>query len=283
MTPSEDSPSSELGPQGLAAQTGTADTASPVEPLAGRVTPMGGSANFRHMGGYAAAGGRKTRATQLFRTGWLHLTEAEGRRFRDHKIRRVFDFRNAAERTRQPLALPDGTPATELPIEQGSMAGYLQTLPAGLSSASDTRRAMTSMYREMVRDGASSFETLLKDAAASDGPLLVACTLGKDRTGVAAALLLHVLGVGRDEIFEDYLISASVYEPTLQDLYARMQFESRGIDFDVVRDILTVNPEYLAGAWQEMEEISGSVDEFVHRRLRVSEDMKARLRESYTA
>ena len=255
-------------------------------PEEARVTPLGGSANFRHLGGYGAADGRTTRATHLFRTGWPLLSDAtEVHRFRDLGIRRAFDFRNAAERARQPVTLPDhdGLGVTDLPIEQGSMAGYLQALPAGLSSASDTRRAMTQMYREMVRDGATRFAALLHGAAASDGPIMLACTLGKDRTGVGSALLLQALGVSKDDIFDDYLISAHVYEAQLEDLYDRMQFASRGITFDVVRDILMVDTEFLAGAWREMEETSGSVDGFIRDRLGLSDDLKSRLRETYTA
>jgi len=250
-----------------------------------RVTPLGGCLNFRHLGGYRTDDGRTTRADLMFRTGWLDLQGGDVEPFRARGIRQVFDFRNDAERSRQPFALPglDAADITGLPIDHGSMAGYLQALSADSSSAAETKRAMATMYGEMVHDGAGQFAKLLDLASKAGGPVMVACSLGKDRTGVASALLLAALGVSKDDIFGDYLISAEVYGDCTETLYEKMQFSARGIRFEVVRDILTVHPEYLEAAWTEMEKACGGANDFIRRRLNVSDEMRARLREKYTA
>ena len=251
-----------------------------------RVTPLGGCPNFRHMGGYPTHDGRTTRAALLFRTGWLQLrAENEVERFRAYRIRQVFDFRNEAERLRQPLALPepDDASTSGLAIDHGSMTGYLQALSGGSSSASGTRLAMTTMYREMIRNGAQQFAALLTAAAQADGPLMVACALGKDRTGVACALLLAALGVSKSDIFSDYLISAEAYRDHGERLYESFNFADRGIPFEVVRDVLTVHPEYLEAVWREMEAECGSADRFIRQGLHLADEARARLRDQYTS
>jgi protein-tyrosine phosphatase len=251
----------------------------------GRVTPIGACLNFRHMGGYATGDGRTTRGDLLFRSGWLELNnQGEVEQFSAKRIRHICDFRSEAEIARQPFRLPEPHAATlrALPINHGSMAGYLQGLSTGSSSAADTRLAMSTMYREMIHEGAPQFAAMLDVAAQSDGPLLVACTLGKDRTGVAAAILLAALGVHIDDIFSDYLASADIYTEHAEELYQTMKFSSFGASFDVARDILIVHEEYLAAAWNEIKDNFGGMDQFATAELGLSEQRRQELIDKYT-
>ena len=253
--------------------------------VAARLTPFGRSANFRHLGGYRAAVGKITRGDLLFRSGWLQLNgPADVTSFEKIGIRRIIDFRNQAEVAAKPFALPGigSADIVNLPVQHGSMAGFLQSLAAGSSSSADTRQAMASMYREMIELGADQFRAFFRGAAASDGALLVACSLGKDRTGVASGLLLAALGVSEGDIFADYLISDAVYRTQSESLYASMSFAARGIPLDLVRDVLTVNAEYLRAAWEEMIFRYGSIDAYLEQRLGLSDDMRAELQRKFT-
>jgi protein-tyrosine phosphatase len=68
------------------------------------------------------------------------------------------------------------------------------------------RDYMRALYRVLIArhtpDYASVFESLIRHAGSG---FLVHCTAGKDRTGVAAALILSALGVRREDVVADYL------------------------------------------------------------------------------
>jgi protein-tyrosine phosphatase len=66
------------------------------------------------------------------------------------------------------------------------------------------------MYRWFVTDAGARarFAAVLRVIAEADGaPVLFHCTAGKDRTGWTAALLLTALGVPREAVLADYLLT----------------------------------------------------------------------------
>jgi protein-tyrosine phosphatase len=244
-------------------------SATPAAATLDRFLNLGGSRNFRHMGGYAAAGGTRTRADRLFRSGWFDLQEEEEvRRFGGLGIRQVFDLRSDPERERQPLRLPgDAPPVTSLPITSGSMGAYLDTVSSLDPAEIDCKAAMVSMYREMPREGRAAFEALFRDLAAGDGGALILCATGKDRTGVASALLLTALGVSKADVLNDYLISADVYRGHEEEFARRHGYEERtGHALGLFRDVFTVHSGYLDAIW-DVEGIGQLVTEADRRRL----------------
>lgn len=119
---------------------------------------------------------------------------------------------------------------------------------------------MAELYRIMVRDFYGAFAEFLALAAKADrGPILFHCAAGKDRTGIAAALLLSALGTDRETIFQDYLLS----NPGLGDKYD---------------DILKARPElapavaadasYLEAAFEVIDSEFGGLEAFLKRQLR---------------
>ena len=238
-----------------------------------RTIPIGDARNFRHMGGYRSGGGGLTRSERLFRTGWFPVeTAAVAQQIDGMAIRHAFDFRNDAERAG---SIPPFTPGphravSALGIDRGSMGRYLAELPTLSAERADTKAAMTRMFYEILDEGRDAFSRFLARAAQSGGPIVIMCTLGKDRTGVAAALLLSALGVSRADIMEDFMMSAAAYADYAETFARRARFAERGIDLDRVRDMLTVHPEYLEAVWQRAEEIAGGVDALIRCHLGIS-------------
>ena len=75
------------------------------------------------------------------------------------------------------------------------MGPHLAKLATPGASQLDTKGAMTQMYYELLDEGREQFRSFHASAAENEGPLMIMCTLGKDRTGVASALLLTAIGV----------------------------------------------------------------------------------------
>jgi protein-tyrosine phosphatase len=242
--------------------------------------------NFRHLGGYPTTEGRITRGDLLFRSGWFELSSAEDvRTFESLSIGKVFDFRSEPERERRPLQLAVANPPerVELGITSGSMGPYLQQIPGLDPSDVDCRREMIRMHSALLDEALPKYRELFVALLETTDPVLLLCSTGKDRTGVAAALILTVLGVPWETVLEDYLWSAHAYRGR-ELLFAKNHGLDRlGVDLELVRDVFTVHPEYLDAVWEDAQRIGGSMANFFEQHLHLSAGDVARLRELFTA
>jgi len=250
-----------------------------------RFIEIGGSLNFRHLGDYETADGRRTRADSLYRGGWFELADAQDAdRFAATGIRRIFDFRSEPERAKRPLG--EGIRAqaeiVELEITPGRMGPYLQRLRDLPPAQVDCKAEMTQMHYEMLNQGIPRFRAFLHDLVERGGPAMIMCSTGKDRTGVASALLLTALGVPQSTVLADYLISADVYRGRELTFARNHGLEALGIDLNLVKDVFTVHPEYLGAVWQRIDEIVGSREAFLRDMMALSADDLQRLRDVYT-
>lgn len=250
-----------------------------------RFIPITDCLNFRHMGGYPAKSGRVTRGDRLFRSGWFEFRDPQdARRFESCGIETIFDLRTEAERSLKPLRFaPSRAPEViELGIDKGSMGPYMEKISRMPPAEIDTRAAMTRMYSGMLDEALPQLRELFAGILRASGPILVMCSSGKDRTGVGSALILAALGVAKDVIFRDYLLSADVYKGKEDNFARRHNYEKRGIPIELIRDVLTVHAEYLEAAWRRAEEVAGSVDGFLANALNLSDGDLARLQGKLT-
>lgn len=184
-----------------------------------------GLQNFRDTGGTPLRDGGETRSRVLYRSEALSaLTPAGLDSFAATDIGVIADFRTGAERGMAADLLPDSRPFTvvELPLLEGALTGMAQQAPiaddpdaakAAIAAAVSRIPALGDLYVSMLGQGAASFAQLARlVAAATDDPptaVLVHCTAGKDRTGVAVALLLEAVGADRSAVVADYSSSAA--------------------------------------------------------------------------
>jgi protein-tyrosine phosphatase len=126
----------------------------------------------------------------------------------------------------------------------------------------------------VVQHAATYAELLHHLLATRRRPVLFHCAAGKDRTGVAAALVLTALGVTHDVIMEDYLLSNRLYRPhgpgTSQ------------IPEDVREAIIKVRPSYLEAAFAAMREGWGEPARYLEKALGFGAREREVLREALT-
>jgi hypothetical protein len=154
--------------------------------------------NLRDVGGLSLESGGRTRSGVLLRSaaplpgdrlpplpGWPPAT--------------VLDLRGQDELggLPHPLAMP-GTTVHAVPLLDRSVSG-----PDAIDWS--TIPDLATAYRGFLSRGGSRIATMAELAATGEGPVLVHCTAGKDRTGVLVAALLRAAGVRRGAIVEDYL------------------------------------------------------------------------------
>jgi protein-tyrosine phosphatase len=159
--------------------------------------------NFRDLGGYPAADGRSVRWRLLYRSDSLgKLAGADRERFRSLGIRTVIDLRYPWEiDAKGRVAHGDIGAYHNLSVEHRP---YDQ---ADISPEVDPWRYLADRFAEVALDGADELRRALEIIADDEGPLVFHCTSGKDRTGLLAAVLLGLLGVGDDDIAADFALT----------------------------------------------------------------------------
>ncbi|MBP3979157.1 tyrosine-protein phosphatase [Acidovorax sp. JG5] len=178
-----------------------------------RTLPFAGVTNFRDLGGYTGHGGRQVQWRRLFRSDHLAgLTAQDQALLANLGVARAVDFRGRAESAANAYTLP-GVAYHPLAIEPTVVQRALELQRTGRQlTAQDAVALMQETYRGFVHDNAPRFAELFRLLLASDAPTVIHCTAGKDRTGFAAALILLTLGVPRDVVMHDYLLTNALYQ-----------------------------------------------------------------------
>lgn len=225
-----------------------------------RVFRLQGATNFRDLGGYPGRGGRPLRWRRLFRSDHLGaLTDVDRATLAALGLARCVDFRGRAERAATPCELP-GVVQHSLAIEPTVVQRMQDLTAAGQRlSAAVVADLMRDLYRALVVEQAPRFAELFEHLLASDAPLVFHCTAGKDRTGVAAALVLSALGVPRELVLQDYLLTNEVFRhPPLP---------RSDTPPEVLAVLWRVQLDFLETALQAIEAEHGSVERYLGARL----------------
>lgn len=223
-----------------------------------RMLILSGARNVRDLGGYPAADNLRVRWGRLYRSAELNtLTAGDLEILTGLGLKTIIDFRRPGEIEESPDLRPSSlVESINLPIDPGSFTAYIRAFGARRPGG----EVMAGLYRIMIRDFQEPLAEFLALAAEPErGPLLFHCAAGKDRTGIAAALLLAALGVDREIIFQDYLLS----NPGLGDKYDHLLKTQPELAPAVV-----VDASYLAAAFEVIDQEFGGLDEFLRLRLR---------------
>ena len=246
-----------------------------------------GSVNFRDLGGHAASGGLAVRRGAVYRSGTLsRLTDAGVGQLSRLGVRLVLDLRTTAEVAARPDRLPAPPPRVlHQPVGDGdrSVATLMGQLAAGNAApvrealaGGGGERLMLEGARRMVADpeARAAWAVAIRELGKPGSlPAVVHCTGGKDRTGVAAALVLLAVGVHRESAIEDYLLS-NQYLAT----FARVVRD--GIEPELLRPVVEVRRQYIETSLEEVDRRYGSLDGYLHRGLGLDDAALHRLREA---
>jgi protein-tyrosine phosphatase len=232
-----------------------------------RRLPVAGTLNFRDLGGYPAGDGRWVRWGHVFRSdNFAEVPASAWRELHRMGLREVFDLRHPAERERSPSNIPDDLDIAISVLAIGGEAAEAPDLVDLLSSGGRDSFGldfMMEMYEKLVVEHGPTFARLLEHLSDPGRlPAVFHCTAGKDRTGVAAALLLEVLGVSRSRVLDDYELSTRYRSgPRIEQLRPRLV--EAGVDVESVRPFLSAPRPALATALAAVDARHGSVLDFL--------------------
>jgi protein-tyrosine phosphatase len=247
--------------------------------MVGVSTELEGCLNFRDLGGHASSDGRTVRFGCLFRSGELcSLTESDQAVLRGLGIKVVVDLRSAEEQALRPQALPEDI----LVVAQDRKAvGSTQTLEEQIALSQipvkDDQWVVDS-YVGMLTRLAPDFRVVVQRAAeARRAPLLFHCAAGKDRTGLAAAVLLGLLGVSSEIIQTEYELTTIQYAPRrLESLRALLQ--EHGVSEQDIRHLLEARSVGMTAVLEQIQTTWGGFDGYARTVLDLQPELLAQLR-----
>lgn len=261
--------------------------------------PLKSTANARELGGYHTADGRTVKTGVLLRTGNLNNITAEDiQTLKDqYHLSDIIDFRMEMEISGYEDPVISGVTNTHLDVIGDPEFGQQQIPDIDINKLDVIQLVEMSEQMGMLDDkmyigflstdpgkkAYSRFFRILLDAD-PDRAILWHCTSGKDRTGLAAMLLLSLLGVEESVIMEDYMLTneynASRIEGTKKYLRARGCDDALTEKAVLVFD--AVDRSFMENAITFLKEKYGSVLGYIRSELNISEGDTQRLKEKYT-
>ena len=244
--------------------------------------------NFRDFGGWLGADGRQVRTGLLYRSGQhVEASDADLAAIDALDIRTVIDLRGEGERARNPCRRVEGWDGDVLFYEgeTSSSPPHMDITPE-TTTAEFARERMLAVYTRMPVNPAmqTMFARYLRALVERDGASLVHCFAGKDRTGIAATLVLHILGVSEADQRAEFLRTNDA--PTI-DVLRRQSVPGiearlgRTLDEEGIRALLEVHGDYLDRFHAIVNESYGSLDGWLEAEIGVDDALREALRERY--
>lgn len=240
-----------------------------------RLVPLEGGINFRDLGGYLTEDGREVRWRTLFRCGHLsNLTARDVQALQDWRVTHIHDFRRQEEQLRNPSQPLSARFYADYAISVGSLSRFWEYLGSGQLSAESAHQLVVDSYRTCVDDVAPHYGRLFRALLANEGNATIFhCAAGKDRTGMAAALILSALGVPRDVIVTDYLLTLEHFDTSRLLETVEQHLRNAQVEYwerSWLMPYCAVHQDNIEAFFEGIEAGYGSVTEYLQRALGLS-------------
>ena len=257
-----------------------------------------GLSNVRDLGGLVGHGGKKIKMGRLIRSDNLSpATEYDCKKLQEYGLKKIVDFRTDDEIKNSPDKAVCGATWMKNPIlkslttgitreearQPSSLAEILLNFSRDLGSRG--KSWLASLYVPLVSDefclnGYRTFLDVLKNNR--DGAVLYHCSAGKDRVGIGTLIILSALGVSREDIIKDYLLTNESYAAIINE--ARELGKAQGVSqeiIDTIEPLSGVDISYINTALDVIDNTHGGIDAFLKNRLGLDEEYINDLRENY--
>ena len=216
---------------------------------------------------------------QLFRSEALsHLSNEDIALLKNNKIKNVIDLRMPEEVIHEKDMDIDGFKTINLSLlpQDKESEEEMKTINVKGMQLPDYSIA----YRQIVRPNRKEIWSKIFDLLLNEeGAFLFRCSQGKDRTGVVVAVVLSALGIDKETIYKDYLLTNNglVFSPQFEQFAATLPEEVR----KAFIEHFSAREQYLDAAFDEINKIYGSIDNFLKECCELDADKLARLRSKY--
>lgn len=246
-----------------------------------REVKLEGAVNFRDIGGYKTKDGKKVKMNILYRSAALNtLTDNDLDKLSALNIKYNFDFRGPYEVKTAQDKMPANTIRISLPAGSENIgdSNYMKNMGNLIKSDSFLLNFYTNLTPFKDRY-TPLFDSLLANKTQS--PILFHCTAGKDRTGIAAALILYALGVDDQTIFEDYE-ATNYYRRNENARTIAQMTKFYGLDEKTAGNLMGAKKEYISATFSTIKAQYGTIDNYLEKELGLTTSKINKLRKAYT-
>ena len=249
-----------------------------------RKLPFTGAHNFRDLGGYKTSDGKTVKWGKVYRSDNLHsLTDEDLKYMERLNLKSVVDFRSDEERNEEPDRLtPDMTPIL-LPIKF-EPEGVTETLMRDLTFGDlDSSNLLRDFNVILVKEFTEEYRDFFRHIVDNGGePFVLHCTAGKDRAGFGSAMILTVLGVPREKIIEDYLLTNTYVSDHVESKLLETELKTFfRADSDNLRKINLVEERYIQAAFDTIDSHWGGMDQYISEGLNLTEEDINKIKDYY--
>jgi len=248
-----------------------------------RTLPVKGARNIRDLGGYTTQEGHRIKPGKLYRSAELSSLTKEDQNFLAERVHIIADLRTSHERQELVTPIIDGVENIHLPIfEQGGHDNNItRAVAAAANGEQDDDHPMVDLNREFVTSpmASASYKALIEHIleAPEDKAVLWHCTAGKDRTGMAAVILLAALGVDEHTIYEDYLETNDHLADHVNNIVSAIEDPTEA---EVIRGFWIATRGYLDAALDEIRVRFGSMESYLKNGLGITDQQLTALKET---
>ena len=281
---------SQLSP--VYASTATPNTTAAHTVNQSRLLPLEGGSNFRDLGGYQTTDHKTVRSGMLFRSGAMaNLTAKDEAYLNQYNFKTVVDLRSQEELD----LFPNQWVKRNSDINYVNYQYSIKDIQSSLKNKEVKSYGAGNFYLSIADRLQPQLKLYFAELLQGHTPLVVNCSAGQDRTGFASAMLLSALGVPRDVIIEDYLLSTQYRNPKNEMGSVNLKKAAKTNDFAKMMLHYTDNGKvteakplitqdgtpYISIAFAQIEEQYGTVENYLEQAIGVDQQDIAKLKSLY--
>lgn len=253
---------------------------------------LDGVYNTRDIGIMFTADGRKIKSGCFYRSGSLEDASDDDLKWLDNHVDTVVDFRSELEVFEMPDRCPDRINYIHIPANRKTVDGITReqqqtrTLMQryGHYTADEAKKYMMKVYHNFVDDdfvdaAYAKYIDILADR--ESGRILVHCAAGKDRAGFASIIIQEILGVKREDIIDDYMLSNFYNEENVAEMVMQIPEAERDRLEGIMRPFFIAYPEYIEELYSHIEEKYVSFSAFARERLGLTDEKREIIRRRF--
>lgn len=251
-----------------------------------------GAYNFRDIGGYSGKNGKKIKKGVLYRSDELsHLTEKDIEVLEKLNIQTIIDFRNEKERLdNEDKQIGEANliyldPKADTAALASAEGKDIDLYDRAQLTSERARFFMTKQNKEFVinEESKKAYKKMFEIILDSKNQAIVQhCRGGKDRTGYGVALIQLLLGVSKEDVLYDYLLT-NEYKKEKNEKSLRALLQETGNEdlVEAFRLFKEANLDFISEALRTIEEHYGNVETYVIQELGLTKKQIEKLEEMY--
>ncbi|PIB35295.1 hypothetical protein BFP72_07730 [Reichenbachiella sp. 5M10] len=242
--------------------------------------------NFRDLGGIPTKTGQLTQWGKIYRSAELKdLSTDDLQQIREIQLKTIVDLRTNGEIENAPDTYPQDVDIQWKHLGLGSSLDdkQMDSLKQIMKDATPENFNGDSFMEDANRgfvDSSAEIKSIFDILLQNEGPLLFHCTAGKDRTGFTSAMILSALGVEKDVIMQEYLLS-NYYRHEHNEATVEKAAKYFGINQEVLRQLMGVKAQYLEAAFVKIETEYGDVNRYLSDEVGLTTDNINQLKSMY--